>query len=238
MPYGYYFAGKQVYDTVAHTNTDCWGNFDQNTPEQFAPLRSEVPLNESNSSENMTTNIMEGLSQYWWPGYENATIEDEQLCIYSQEYVHGLWNEVDDGLIQYNETLESLSSLQQALAVFQTIEEEQDYSLSFDGIDDYVDANDLAFHLAGKENFTIEFWMRAGSQPDIRTSLFSINKPSPGDNEFLMVLIQPFDELERASSQLTKTGYYNNWPKDYYDATVNKRKQYRRLRHERHEEKS
>ena len=58
------------------------------------------------------------------------------------------------------------------------------------------------------------------------------------DNEFLMVLIQPFDELERASSQLTKTGYYNNWPKDYYDATVNKRKQYRRLRHERHEKKS
>ena len=60
--------------------------------------------------------------------------------------------------------------------------------LNFDGIDDYVDANDLAFHLAGKENFTIEFWMRAGSQPEIRTSLFSINKPSPGDNEFLMVL--------------------------------------------------
>lgn len=77
MPYGYYFAGKQVYDTVAHTNTDCWGNFDQNTPEQFAPLRKEVPLNESTNSENITSNIMEGLSEYWWPGYENATIEVE-----------------------------------------------------------------------------------------------------------------------------------------------------------------
>ncbi|MBT3656963.1 MAG: alpha/beta fold hydrolase [Euryarchaeota archaeon] len=77
MPYGYYFAGKQVYDTVAHTNTDCWGNFDQNTPEQFAPLRNEVPLNESTNSENITSNIMEGLSEYWWPGYENATIEVE-----------------------------------------------------------------------------------------------------------------------------------------------------------------
>lgn len=59
------------------------------------------------------------------------------------------------------------------------------------------------------------------------------------DNEFLMVLIQSFDELERASSQLTKTGYYNSWPKDYYDGTVNKRRQYRRLRHgKRHEKKS
>ncbi len=75
MPTGYYLAGKQVYDTVAHTNTDCWGNFDQNTPMQFAPLRNEVPLNESENSENLTTNITEGLSKYWWPGYQNATIE-------------------------------------------------------------------------------------------------------------------------------------------------------------------
>ena len=77
MPIGYYLAGKVVYNGVAHTNTDCWGNFDQNTPEQFAPLRSEVPLNESNNNENISSDIMEGLSQYWWPGYENATIEVE-----------------------------------------------------------------------------------------------------------------------------------------------------------------
>ena len=77
MPSLYYLAGKQVYDVVAHTNTDCWGNFDQNTPEQFAPLRNEVPLNESTNDENITSDIMEGLSQYWWPGYENATIEVE-----------------------------------------------------------------------------------------------------------------------------------------------------------------
>ena len=83
MPTGYYLAGKQVYDVVAHTNTDCWGNFDQNNPEQFAPLRNEVPLNESINSENITSNIMEGLSEYWWPGYENATIEveDEDLFL-------------------------------------------------------------------------------------------------------------------------------------------------------------
>ena len=78
MPTGYYFVGKMVYDQVAHTNTDCWGNFDQNTPDQFAPLRKEVPLNESLNSENLTDDIMNNLSQYWWPSdYQHATIEVE-----------------------------------------------------------------------------------------------------------------------------------------------------------------
>ena len=77
MPTGYYLAGKMVYDGVANTNTDCWGNFDQNNPMQFAPLKSETPLNESNNSENISSEIMEGLSQYWWQDYANATIAVE-----------------------------------------------------------------------------------------------------------------------------------------------------------------
>ena len=51
-------------------------------------------------------------------------------------------------------------------------------------------------------------------------------------NEFIMILIQKFDELEKASDNLRKTGYYDNWPSDYYEGTVNKRKSYRRYRHE------
>ena len=82
LPTGYYFAGSIVYNGVAFTNTDCWGNFDQNTPEQFAPLRNEVPLNESQNSENISSNIMTGLSEYWWPGYESATIDVEDEDIY------------------------------------------------------------------------------------------------------------------------------------------------------------
>ena len=47
MPTGYYLAGKQVYDVVAHTNTDCWGNFDQNNHEKFpvTALRDTKPGN-------------------------------------------------------------------------------------------------------------------------------------------------------------------------------------------------
>jgi len=82
MPVGYYFAGSIVYNGVAYTNTDCWGNFDQNTPTQFAPLRGEVPLNESENSENISSEIMTGLSDYWWVGYENATIENEDEDIF------------------------------------------------------------------------------------------------------------------------------------------------------------
>jgi len=77
LPYGYYFAGIQVYNIVAATDTECSGNFDKNTPEQFAPLRERVPLNQSNYQENITSNIMENLSQYWWPSYQSVLIEVE-----------------------------------------------------------------------------------------------------------------------------------------------------------------
>ena len=40
------------------------------------------------------------------------------------------------------------------------------------------------------------------------------------DNEFMMVLIQKFDELEKASDNLRKNGYYDKWPSDYYKGTV------------------
>jgi len=50
------------------------------------------------------------------------------------------------------------------------------------------------------------------------------------DNEFLMVLIQNYDKLERSSDMMRKKGYYDKWPADYYDGTVNKRKSYRRYR--------
>ena len=58
------------------------------------------------------------------------------------------------------------------------------------------------------------------------------------DNDFLMVLIQNYDKLERASDMMRKKGYYDKWPLDYYDGTVNKRKSYRRYRHGRNEKKS
>lgn len=86
LPYGYYFAGNQVYAIVADTNHDCWGNFDQNTPEEFAPLRHEIPLSNATYQENITTNIMDGLSQYWWPSHEPAIIEVEGLALSAWYY--------------------------------------------------------------------------------------------------------------------------------------------------------
>ena len=50
------------------------------------------------------------------------------------------------------------------------------------------------------------------------------------DNEFMMALIQNYDELEKASDNLQKTGYYQHWPSDYYEGTVLKRQSYRRYR--------
>jgi hypothetical protein len=56
-------------------------------------------------------------------------------------------------------------------------------------------------------------------------------------NEFLMVLIQPFEELESASAALHKIGYYNNWSQEYYADTVTLRQSYRRIYHARNEKK-
>jgi hypothetical protein len=50
------------------------------------------------------------------------------------------------------------------------------------------------------------------------------------DNKFLMVLIQPFEELEKASANLERIGFYRSWPRDYYEGTVLKRQSYRRLK--------
>jgi len=66
-----------------------------------------------------------------------------------------------------------------------------------------------------EEDEPVEFLETEGWQPD---------------NEFMMVLIQKFDELEKASDNLRKTGYYDKWPKDYYEGTVLKRQSYRRYR--------
>tara|TARA_B100001115_G_scaffold130574_1_gene98436 strand:- start:1058 stop:2107 length:1050 start_codon:yes stop_codon:yes gene_type:complete len=88
LPFGYYFAGSIVYNGVAYTNTDCWGNFDQNKPTQFAPLRGEVPLNESLSNENISEEIMNNLSAYWWDFFESATIENKQDNLQLSAWFH------------------------------------------------------------------------------------------------------------------------------------------------------
>ena len=69
------------------------------------------------------------------------------------------------------------------------------------------------------------------SHPEDQTESASFlhNTDWEPDNQFLMVLIQPFEELEEASSSLNKIGFYKAWPQDYYESTVNKRKTYRRL---------
>ena len=42
-------------------------------------------------------------------------------------------------------------------------------------------------------------------------------------NEFSMVLIQRYQDLEEASEKLKKTGYYKHWEADYYKETVEHR---------------
>ena len=44
-----------------------------------------------------------------------------------------------------------------------------------------------------------------------------------GDLEYSMMLIQKFKQLYEASCKLHKIGYYEKWPKEYYDEVVAER---------------
>ena len=66
-------------------------------------------------------------------------------------------------------------------------------SLSFDGADDYANIDAALTGLAGRSDFTVEFWMKADvdNVAGPRSMMFSHNAPAPGDNKFLLILNGP-----------------------------------------------
>ena len=52
-----------------------------------------------------------------------------------------------------------------------------------------------------------------------------------GELEYSMMLIQKFSQLQEASDKLHKAGYYDGWPKEYYNEVVKSRyKTYNKIR--------
>ena len=100
-----------------------------------------------------------------------------------------------------------------------------DLSIIADELHDYIHALNYVF--VPKDVYLMCFHPE-DAEEDERIEFLEDTNWEPHNN-FLMVLIQPFKKLEDASKQLKKTSYYKNWPKDYYNGTVNKRKQYRKL---------
>ena len=98
-----------------------------------------------------------------------------------------------------------------------------DLEITADEIDSYVHALN---HVYVPQDV---YLMASHPGNDLESVEFLENTDWESDNEFLMVLIQSFEELEKASSSLNKIGFYEAWPKEYYQSTVTKRKTYRRL---------
>jgi len=98
-----------------------------------------------------------------------------------------------------------------------------DLEVTADELDSYVHALN---HIFVPQDV---YLMASHPGSDLEPVEFLENTDWESDNEFLMVLIQPFEELEKASSNLNKIGFYESWPQDYYESTVTKRKTYRRL---------
>lgn len=99
-----------------------------------------------------------------------------------------------------------------------------DLEVTSDEVDDYVHALNHVF--VPKDVYL----MASHPHTDIESVDFLENTDWQSDNEFLMILIQSYEKLESASDILEKQGFYKHWSKDYYEATVLKRKTYERLK--------
>lgn len=99
-----------------------------------------------------------------------------------------------------------------------------DLSITADELADYIHALNYVY-------VPRDVYLMASHPEDFDEEIdFLQNTAWESDNDFLMVLIQSFDELEEASTSLKKIGYYDNWNEDYFSGTVEQRKQYKHLR--------
>jgi len=98
-----------------------------------------------------------------------------------------------------------------------------DFKITADELNDYV-------HTLNHIFVPQDIYLMASHPIDEEEDLdFLQDTEWESDNEFYMILIQCYSELEKASASLKKIKYYDNWDKDYYGATVLKRKKYKRL---------
>jgi len=99
-----------------------------------------------------------------------------------------------------------------------------DLSISADELADYIQALNYVY-------VPRDVYLMASHPEDFDEEIdFLQDTAWESHNDFLMVLIQSFDELEEASTSLKKIGYYDNWNEDYFSGTVEQRKQYKHLR--------
>ena len=105
----------------------------------------------------------------------------------------------------------------------------KDMTIDSDELNNYVHAFNMVY--VPQDVYLI------ASYPDDEEIDFLESEDYEPDNDFYMVLIQSYQKLEDGSSSLSKTKYYKNWSKDYYQDTVAVRKQYGDIHGKRNEEK-
>ena len=97
-----------------------------------------------------------------------------------------------------------------------------------DIIDDYNDWYNK------KDIFFMGFHPHNPANEEEQEFLVTPNGNTPvvdSDLAYSMMLIQKFSQLQEASDKLHKAGYYNGWPKEYYNEVVKSRyKTYNKIR--------
>ena len=73
----------------------------------------------------------------------------------------------------FDEITTANSNLEEELSVFETVEEEQDYSMSFDGAEDYITINDISI----AHSNTISFFAKKNNNESDQPSLMGGRVP-------------------------------------------------------------
>lgn len=93
--------------------------------------------------------------------------------------------------IIFNSSLFAQQEIVENLTKFNNDGEPSQTVLDFDGIDDYVEIDNVAGALEGLTSYTIEFWMKADlndQTSSIRSAIFSINPITANGNGLLIIM--------------------------------------------------
>ena len=105
------------------------------------------------------------------------------------------------------------------------------FNYSLEQFQDIIDAYNTWYNK--KDIFFMGFHPHNPANEEEQEFLVTPNGDTPtveSDLEYSMMLAQKFSQLQEASDKLHKAGYYDKWPKGYYqDVVVSRAKTYKRI---------
>jgi hypothetical protein len=135
----------------------------------------------------LDVNTEDGSCLYSSLVYEDLTELNSDL----EESLSSVTDSLDNTLTTLNDCSVENDQLEEDLSVFETVEEEQDYSMSFDGVDDYVYILDNSSYNFGTSDFSISGWFKTNdSSGVILSNCKGSGQSNPNNNSWYIIYIE------------------------------------------------